>query len=419
MRLSIVSYSARKIGGTEQNLDVVLPELERRGHQLQFVYFHDEPASRPAIRTSAATELVDVGQIGEARALDRLEAFHPDLINVHGEIDPAFQSKLLEIAPAAYSVHNYYGTCISGLKTHSFPVIQPCNKTFGPGCLVNYYPRRCGGLNPLTMFHRYARERARLEVMARYDAVITHSSHMGAEYKRHGLNSERLHGLPYEVTTEFSGVPVSASNAIDRSPLELSARLLFVGRMETLKGGQVLLASLPQVRNELQRPIEVHFAGDGPKRERWQKLADHIMAENSGISVRFHGWLSGADLKALFLQSHLLVVPSLWPEPFGKVGPEAGTYGLPVAAFAVGGIEEWLLSGVNGMTAPGNPPTAAGLAEAIAASLRDPVFYAALSEGAFACVKRFELKAHVDSLVALFEKVCGDRRGTALNAVAE
>lgn len=126
MRLTVVSFSRRKIGGTEQNLDVVLPELERRGHLLQFVYFHDEPETRAAIRTSEETERVDVPQIGEARALDRIEEFHPDLINVHGEIAPAFQEQLLRIAPAAYSVHNYYGTCISGLKTHTFPVIQPC-----------------------------------------------------------------------------------------------------------------------------------------------------------------------------------------------------------------------------------------------------------------------------------------------------
>ena len=56
----------------------------------------------------------------------------------------------------------------------------------------------------------------------------------------------------------------------------------------------------------------------------------------------------------------LLVVPSLWPEPFGLVGLEGARSRLPAAAFAVGGIPDWLRSGVNGYLAPGDPPTPAG-----------------------------------------------------------
>ena len=50
------------------------------------------------------------------------------------------------------------------------------------------------------------------------------------------------------------------------------------------------------------------------------------------------------------------MVPSIWPEPFGQVGPEAGLYGVPAAAFAVGGTPSWLTDGVNGRLAPGDPP---------------------------------------------------------------
>ena len=74
----------------------------------------------------------------------------------------------------------------------------------------------------------------------------------------------------------------------------------------------------------------------------------------------------------LFQESDLLVVPSIWPEPFGQVGPEAGLYGVPVAAFAVGGTPSWLTDGVNGLLAAGDPPTAAGLAESIVGCLADP-----------------------------------------------
>ena len=408
MRISVVSYSCRKIGGTEQNLDVVLPELARRGHATQFVYFHDEPETRERVAAGAGIERIDAARTGQARTLARVADFRPDLINVHGEIHPAFQARLLEIAPAAYSVHNYYGSCISGLKTHVFPVIQPCTRTFGPACLLQYFPRRCGGRNPITMARRYATERKRLRVMAGYDAVITHSRHMEAEYERHGLEPERIHGLPYEVTARNAGSAVPYKRMGER------ARLLFVGRMEKLKGGHVLIDALPRIAAALRLPVELHLAGDGPARERWQQQAAHVMRQDPAVSVHFPGWVTGQALQNLYLESHLLVVPSLWPEPFGKVGCEAGAYGLPVAAFAVGGIEEWLTPGVNGMLAPGDPPCASGLAAAVTRCLSDSAVYARLCEGALANVQRFNLHVHVDSLIALFEKICRERKDAAL-----
>jgi glycosyltransferase involved in cell wall biosynthesis len=409
MKLALVNYSRRKIGGTEQNLDVVIPELEARGHQLQFLYFHDEPTNRAPIRTGPGTELVPVARTGVAQALERLRAFRPDVINVHGEIDPGFQSELLPIAASAYSVHNYYGTCISGLKTYQLPVIQPCQRTFGPACLFNYFPRQCGGRSPVTMFRRYALEQKRLEVMSRYDAIVAFSGHMEAEYLRHGLHPTRVYGLPYEVSSHEASGGRSRQVSIASMSAGGPVRLLYVGRMERLKGGHVFLRSLPQVQRELQRDLEIHFAGDGPEREWWQRIARGVAETQPAIRIHFDGWQTGAGLHRLFLESHLLVMPSLWPEPFGKVGPEAATYGLPVAAFAVGGVGEWLIPGVNGMWAPGNPPTAGGLSGAIVGCLADAAVYHRLCEGALFNVDRFNLTAHVDRLLELFEKIRRER----------
>jgi glycosyltransferase involved in cell wall biosynthesis len=97
------------------------------------------------------------------------------------------------------------------------------------------------------------------------------------------------------------------------------------------------------------------------------------------------------------------VVPSLWPEPLGLVGTEAAAKGIPVAAFAVGGIPEWLVDGVNGTLADGNPPTSEGLAEAIVRCLADPVEYDRLSRGALATGRQLSLKPHIEALSRIFE----------------
>ena len=101
----------------------------------------------------------------------------------------------------------------------------------------------------------------------------------------------------------------------------------------------------------------------------------------------------------------MLVVPSQCPETFCKIGPEAAGCGLPSAAFAVGGIEEWLIPGINGAMAPGKPPTARGLADAICEVIADPARHAELSRGAEASVSRFDLNTHVDRLLALFQQI--------------
>ena len=413
MRIAVVSYSRRKIGGTEQNLDVVLPEFSRRGHDSIFAYVCDEPQSRDVIRTAHSTGLLNIGATGRLRALAAIRAFQPDVINVHGEIPPSLQSALPEIAPAAYSMHNYYGSCISGLKTFQFPIVQPCSRRFGAACLGLYFPRRCGGKSPVTMLRRFQTERERLRSLTKFDAVIVYSAHMEAECLRHGLHPERVYGLPYEVAarSHFTSSEI-------HTPLESEARLLFVGRMEKLKGGCKLIDALPMIRARLRRRVTLDLGGDGPDRPSWQARALSVMARDSAISINFHGWLDRPSVERHLALAHLLVVPSLWPEPFGKVGPEAAAFGVPVAAFAVGGISEWLTAGVNGFLAPGDPPTSSGLSEAVSKCLEDPELYLRLREGAVQSAQRFHLKGHVDHLLRLFQQICRDRREDSTKGVS-
>ena len=123
------------------------------------------------------------------------------------------------------------------------------------------------------------------------------------------------------------------------------------------------------------------------------------------LKAEFPGYVSGSKKAELIDQADLLVVPSLWPEPFGLVGIEAGSHGLPAVAFDVGGISDWLIPGYSGELAPGNPPTVDGLADAIARALSDPSHYADLCRGAREVAGRFTLAAHVSKLESILEMV--------------
>lgn len=398
MRIAIVYSNRRKVGGIEEYLAKVMPELSRLGHRLAFLHEVEGPAEREQIEMPLETPILNVSESGVERAIIRLREWRPDLIYCHGLMDSRLESEMLKVAPAIFFAHGYYGTCVSEAKAFKYPVIRPCERRFGWQCLLHYYPHHCGGLNPATMLKLYNLQSNRLEALHRYALIVSHTDHMVNEYIKHGLPAEPVYNFPYSEDLEETCVDSHARQ---------SWRLLFAGRMDRLKGGGVFLDALPEVIARIDLPLQVTFAGDGLERENWQQTAARMLAGNEKLNIEFVGWMDQNRMRSLLSDADLLVVPSLWPEPFGLIGPEAGMMGVPAAAFAVGGIRDWLTDGVNGFLAPADPPTSSGLAQAIIKCLRDPARYARLRRGAAKMAERFGIENHISALQSVFDKVAG------------
>lgn len=413
MRIAIINWSRRKTGGVETYLSAVIPEMLRFGYAVAFWHEVNEPTNREQIALPDGVPAWCVSDLGPDRALAALSAWQPDLIYAHGLVGPKLEAETLKIAPAVFFAHSYYGTCISGAKTFKNPVVTPCRRRFGRECLVHYYPHRCGGWSPVTMLREYQRQSRRLELLSSYRAIVTPSDHLRSEYIEHGLDRDRVHKLSYYVSDAGNGsnlvkefhAPSILDGSLTTTHTKPYWRLLFLGRMDFLKGGCVFLNAISDVRASLDRPLRVTFAGDGLDRGSWERKARRVQALSEGSQIEFVGWLNSSQRDSLLADCDLLVLPSLWPEPFGQVGIEAGVHGVPVAAFAVGGIREWLIDGVNGYLAPGDPPTAAGLADAIIRCLRDPTTHAHLCRGAMEMAQHFKVGGHLGELVKVFEKV--------------
>jgi len=335
---------------------------------------------------------------------------------------PELEARILKIAPAVFFAHAYYGTCISGAKMFKSPTPTPCSRRFGWQCLLHYYPHRCGGLNPITMLRLYRLTAKRLEHLSRYKAVVTHSKHMRNEYLNHGLEPARVHNLSYYPhqakrrfdqngshvggDSDFAKARAKAMKQVDPyHEARTYWRLLFLGRMDFLKGGRLLLDALPHVSEALNLPLRITFAGDGPERKAWERKAARIQARNKNVTIGFVGWVKSAEREVLFQDSDLMVLPSVWPEPFGLVGPEAGLRQLPIVAFNVGGISDWLWNGVNGYLAAAKPPTSRSLADAITNCLNDPAKYESLRRGALEVAQKFKMENHLGALLEVLKGV--------------
>lgn len=422
MRIAVINWNRRKVGGVETYLNTIIPELSGAGHELAFWSEVDEPAEREQISLPPGSPAWCVSELGPERALAELRAWRPDLTYTHKLLDPGLEAETLRLAPSIFFAHDYYGTCISGDKTFKYPVVKPCDRRFGWQCLLHYYPHRCGGLSPVTMMKLYQLQSSRLKLLHRYDAIVTHSDHMLAELIKHGLSPQSAYNFPYYVQQSSVDEPSSRlteqparslpvvrpyahEEAVAKTNPNQSLRLLFSGRMEFLKGGHVFLNALPRVAATLGKPLHVTFAGEGRKRRAWEQQAMNLQRQHPELAIEFIGWIDRTRMDLLLNNCDLQVVPSLWPEPFGLVGPEAGLRGVPAAAFAVGGVPDWLIDGVNGHLAPGDPPTSAGLADAIALCLRDSATHAHLRRGAVKVAEQFGIKSHLAALMKVFEHV--------------
>ncbi|MFB3855246.1 MAG: glycosyltransferase family 4 protein [Vicinamibacterales bacterium] len=404
MRILVANWSLSLAGGVEAYLDRVLPALARRGHELAFLCDSHTPGSDKKVRLPASAPCWRISSPGSTAELSATVEWRPDVAWVHLLSDPATEAALLDVVPAVRFAHAYQGTCVSTHKTRLFPWTSPCSRRMGAACLLHYFPRRCGGLSPITMMRLYREQRQRLALARAYGATMTLSEHMRVELVRHGIPAERLHRLPWPLLDrEGAPAPERRSAAARDKSATAAWRLLFLGRMDRLKGGDVLLDALPLVRRALGRPLSVTFAGDGIERRRWEAKAARLASGDHFLSFRFVGRVTRDERSGLFADHDVLVVPSVWPEPFGLVGLEAAAHGLPSVAFAAGGIPEWLGDGISGRLAAADPPTAEGLASALVSALESPAALSSLSRGALAAAARISPDAHLDAVVSVLQ----------------
>jgi glycosyltransferase involved in cell wall biosynthesis len=393
----LVATNHRSIqGGIEKYVQTLIPALSKR-HQVALLCENDAPAGAETV-DQANSELAVWAWRELLKAPPRwqeIAGWKPDLVYSQGLESPAAERALLERYPVVSYAHVYSGTCASGQKCHAFPHPRPCSRRFGPACLALYYPRRCGGLHPLRAIEMYRMNAQRNELLGRYNSILVASTHMYREYQQHGVSAEKLQLVPLPVTE------IGAGGRPELTQLTGST-ILFVGRLTKLKGVDYLIRAIPKAAQSLGWLPALTVVGDGPERSGLAQLAKGL-----GVQAQFTGWLDSEQKQQAMRQADLLAVPSLWPEPFGLVGIEAGRMGMPAVGFAVGGIPDWLIPGQTGEIAPGDPPAVEGLAAAIVRAWSSPERFSQLRRGAFELSRRFTLEKHLAQLEQVLSAACG------------
>ena len=110
-------------------------------------------------------------------------------------------------------------------------------------------------------------------------------------------------------------------------------RFLYVGALTHEKGVDNLIEAFQQVRNE---EISLTLCGDGKLRA----LVEEVAGKDSRI--HYKGQLSPIEVKKEYIKADVLIAPSIWDEPFGRIVIEGNQYGLAVIGSNKAGIAEIL-----------------------------------------------------------------------------
>lgn len=213
-----------------------------------------------------------------------------------------------------------------------------------------------------------------------------------------GVDLSHFYPIPPDEAKEFVGVPLE------------KRMLLFVGRIEPLKGIKTLLRAIGILRKNGQMEEDLCLAVIGgeladesgqetEEAKNLMKLRDDFGLQDM---VTFLGKRSQDSLPYYYSAAEMVIMPSHY-ESFGMVALESMACGTPVIASHVGGLIHLVEDGVTGYHVPVEDPQA--LALRIASLLRDKALRYRMGHDAFAFVKKYDWENISSRVVALYSEL--------------
>lgn len=197
----------------------------------------------------------------------------------------------------------------------------------------------------------------------KFSTLIATSEAVKHEYTRAGCPGDRIEVIDNAIDGRFLEGDFPARRV--RQP----SVLMYAGRLTAEKGVMVALEAVDLLVNRDRRQVRLEVFGSGDPHYQFE-LEAFVRSHGLSKVVIFNGLVDQDRLIRAYDGADLVVVPSLWAEPFGLVAVEAMARGVAVIASDVGGLSGVLRDHVDGrLVMPGDPEV---LAAAIADSLDQP-----------------------------------------------
>lgn len=382
----VVHNRYRIEGGEERSVELQRRALEAAG--VEHVVF--ERRSGEVGRTAAARALLrggaDPGELaGAVRLLAGPEGADGAAAVVHAHntvplIGPAGLAAARRAgARVVLHLHNVRIFCATGFGERDGAPCQRCRgRNTLPGLALN-----CRRSLPEAAAYATALALHQPRLLRAVDRFVAPSAAARAELVARGLSADRV-----EVLRHY----LPAGAFADRSRAATGGYALVASRLSPEKGIE------DAVRACLAADVPLRIAGEGPERERLERLAWEAGATGD---VVFLGRLSSADVARELAGAAMVLMPSRYHEFSPYSALEAMAAGVPVVATAMGGLPELL--GEGRCVPVGAIPA---FAARVATLWADPAARAAEGDALIARAReRHSRERYTEDLLTLYEQV--------------
>ncbi|MDD5097541.1 MAG: glycosyltransferase [Candidatus Omnitrophica bacterium] len=302
----------------------------------------------------------------------------PDLIHLNNTHYPSQYNFLNQYAPVIQTVHDFFNCCNIVLKMLPEGV---CNNPLGANCFKN----KCISADSIMELWRFKTKSLNRQAMKKFQRLLVTTPYMQEVLICNGFRDDKIKILPLFV--EDWGMNIKSQEPV----------IIYVGRLAKEKG----VIHFIQMLKGLSIDFKAFIIGDGPQKEECENLVK-IMGLNQ--KVEFTGFLNRNEIKDYFAKASVVVIPSLWPEPFCLVGLEAMSCSKPVVAYDTGGISSWLKDNHNGYLV--RRGDLAGLARQVEALLKNKQLAQDMGKnGRQLFESKFSKNTHLKNLIAVYEDV--------------
>jgi glycosyltransferase involved in cell wall biosynthesis len=376
----IYNEQRSRFGGEPAVVDATMQVLAQTGHESRLVMKSSRVLENSIVKRMCAFwgGIYNVRAYHAMRRL--LQQDRPDVVHVHS-VYPMFSPSVLVACrragvPVVMTVHTHNLTCPVWYHLYEGRICEDCigGKEYWcvlKNCRNNIFESTAYALRS-SVARRFRLFHDNVSVL-----IVLTPFAMG-RLLHAGFREDQIAVVPN---------PTSITDmAVDRDCGEYVA---FAGRISPEKGLDVLLAAAERMPG-----IPFKVAGDGPVLSEMRARAPR--------NVEFLGRLAFDELVAFYRRCRVLVVPSLWFEPFGMVVVDAMALGVPVIASRIGGLPDVVDDGITGsLFEPGN---AEDLVAKVQALWNHPQLCERMGgAGRAKALRQYSPEAYFDNLMAVYE----------------
>ena len=267
---------------------------------------------------------------------------------------------------------------------------------------------------PLGTAESSIRLQAEAQLLKYADHIVVASTRGKVQMIRTGkVSSEKISVIPCGVDTHLFR-PLPSRQAKSHLSLPDKRYILFVGRIDPIKGIDVLLKAMRIVKDQGTTAGAVRLLVIGgnanhpsyPRDSEMHKLRQLTTRLGLSDMVTFLGPQKQELLPFFYAAAEMCVLPSRY-ESFGMVALEAMACGRPVIASHVGGLPSFIQDKLTGFLVPGGNETV--LAEKILTLLNDASLRARMGKEGRHKAKEYSWKNIARQMIALYNALTEEK----------